>query len=154
MNKHFGVSWGIAVIAILGVLVWQALSIVELYHFQNERFITKVNHRITRTVNELNCLQCRSLLLFQLYVLFPVWHLQKGKKSKGAGCREMMIWLMLNIGQHMISGIQLFGHWKNFIHFLDKAGGWVINLFPLWLICWIVWGIGLIVLVVDTFLLG
>ena len=40
MNKHFGVSWGIAVIAILGVLVWQALSIVELYHFQNERFIT------------------------------------------------------------------------------------------------------------------
>ena len=52
MNKHFGVSWGIAVIAILGVLVWQALSIVELYHFQNERFITKVNHRITCTVIE------------------------------------------------------------------------------------------------------
>ena len=46
MNKHFGVSWGIAVIAILGVLVWQALSIVELYHFQNERFITKVNHKM------------------------------------------------------------------------------------------------------------
>ena len=31
MNKHFGVNWGIAVtvIAVLGVLVWQALSISD-----------------------------------------------------------------------------------------------------------------------------
>ena len=58
MNKHFGVNWGIAVtvIAVLGVLVWQALSIVELYHFQKERFVTKVNHKITHFVNELNFL--------------------------------------------------------------------------------------------------
>ena len=110
MNKHFGVSWGIAVIAILGVLVWQALSIVELYHFQNERFITKVNHRITRTVNELNLFAVQKSTAVSVVRSVPCLTLAKGEKTKGAGCREMMIWLMLNIGQHMISGIQLFGH--------------------------------------------
>ena len=80
MNKHFGVSWGIAVIAILGVLVWQALSIVELYHFQNERFITKVNHRITRTVNELNLFAVQKSTAVSVVRSVPCLTLTKGEK--------------------------------------------------------------------------
>jgi len=80
MNKHFGVSWGIAVIAILGVLVWQALSIVELYHFQNERFITKVNHRITRTVNELNLFAVQKSTAVSVVRSVPCLTLAKGEK--------------------------------------------------------------------------
>ena len=80
MNKHFGVSWGIAVIAILGVLVWQALSIVELYHFQNERFITKVNHRITRTVNELNLFAVQKSTAVSVVRSVPCLALTKGEK--------------------------------------------------------------------------
>ena len=80
MNKHFGVSWGIAVIAILGVLVWQALSIVELYHFQNERFITKVNHRITCTVNELNLFAVQKSTAVSVVRSVPCLTLAKGEK--------------------------------------------------------------------------
>ena len=54
MNKRIGINWIVAVIAILGVLVWQVVSIVKLYQFQNDKFISRVNHKVTRVINELN----------------------------------------------------------------------------------------------------
>lgn len=56
MSKRIGINWIVAVIAILGVLVWQAISIVKLYQFQNDKFISRVNHRVTRVINQLNLL--------------------------------------------------------------------------------------------------
>ena len=84
MNKHFGVNWGIAVtvIAVLGVLVWQALSIVELYHFQKERFVTKVNHKITHFVNELNLLAVQKSATVPVERSVPCLMLTKGGKSE------------------------------------------------------------------------
>lgn len=56
MRKRLMLSWIITVIAVIGVFVWQAMSIVDLYYFQNERFVSRVNNKITRAIHELNIL--------------------------------------------------------------------------------------------------
>lgn len=59
MKKRIGINWIVAVIAILGVLAWQVVSIVKLYQFQNDKFISRVNHKVTRVINELNLLSAQ-----------------------------------------------------------------------------------------------
>lgn len=56
MNKRLRISWIITGVAILGVFVWQIMSIMDLYSLKNERFISKVNKWLPRVIHEQNSL--------------------------------------------------------------------------------------------------
>ncbi|WP_082986867.1 MULTISPECIES: sensor histidine kinase [Butyricimonas] len=56
MNKRLRISWIITGVAILGVFVWQIMSIMDLYSLRNERFISKVNKWLPRVIHEQNSL--------------------------------------------------------------------------------------------------
>ena len=84
MNRRLKISWIITVIAIVGIFAWQALSIVNLYQSQNEKFITRVNNKMIRAIHELNVIAAQRLTSISIDELNT--HVCIGKKGKVTKC--------------------------------------------------------------------